>query len=108
MTTKDSPKERHLYAVNWENGKLRKITSDAGTHNVSISTKRDIMKTSKKIVASDVAVEKKAPAKKVVTEKKEVTTKKEVVKKPTTEKKAPAKKAVTAKTVAKKAPAKKS
>ena len=38
MTTKDSPKERHLYAVNWENGKLRKITSDAGTHNVSIST----------------------------------------------------------------------
>ena len=38
MTIKDSPKERHLYAVNWENGKLRKITSDAGTHNVSIST----------------------------------------------------------------------
>ena len=38
MTTKDSPKDRHLYAVNWENGKLRKITSDAGTHNVSVST----------------------------------------------------------------------
>lgn len=38
MTTKDSPKDRHLYAVNWENGKLRKITSDEGTHNVSIST----------------------------------------------------------------------
>ena len=38
MTTKDSPKERHLYAVNWENGKLRKITSDAGTHNVSVSS----------------------------------------------------------------------
>ncbi|MDM1298549.1 DPP IV N-terminal domain-containing protein [Empedobacter falsenii] len=38
MITKDSPKDRHLYAVNWENGKLRKITTDAGTHNVSVST----------------------------------------------------------------------
>ena len=38
MTTKDSAKERQLYAVNWENGKLRKITSDAGTHTVSVST----------------------------------------------------------------------
>ena len=38
MTTKDSPKDRHLYTVNWENGKLRKITTDAGTHNVSVST----------------------------------------------------------------------
>ena len=38
MTTKDSPKDRHLYAVNWENGKLHKITSDAGTHNVSVSS----------------------------------------------------------------------
>ncbi|WP_291064338.1 MULTISPECIES: DPP IV N-terminal domain-containing protein [unclassified Empedobacter] len=38
MTTKDSPKDRHLYAVNWENGKLRKITTDGGTHNVSVST----------------------------------------------------------------------
>ncbi|MFV0233530.1 DPP IV N-terminal domain-containing protein [Empedobacter falsenii] len=38
MTTKDSPKERQLYAVNWENGKLRKITTDAGTHNVSVSS----------------------------------------------------------------------
>lgn len=38
MTTKDSPRDRHLYAVNWENGKLRKITTDAGTHNVSVST----------------------------------------------------------------------
>lgn len=38
MTTKDSPKDRHLYAVNWENGKLRKITTDAGTHNVSVSS----------------------------------------------------------------------
>lgn len=41
MTTKDSPKDRHLYAVNWENGKLRKITTDAGTHNVSVSTNGD-------------------------------------------------------------------
>jgi len=79
-------------------------------HNVSISTKRDIIKTSKKIVASDAPVEKKTPAKKVVTEKKEVTAKKEVVKKPTTENKAPAKKpaAPQAKAPAKKAPAKKS
>lgn len=38
MTTKDSPKDRHLYAVNWENGKLRKITTDAGTHNVLVSS----------------------------------------------------------------------
>ena len=38
MTTKDSPKDRHLYVVNWENGKLRKITTDAGTHNVSVSS----------------------------------------------------------------------
>ncbi|WP_312555796.1 S9 family peptidase [Empedobacter brevis] len=38
MTTKDSPKDRHLYAVNWENGKLRKITTDTGTHNVSVSS----------------------------------------------------------------------
>lgn len=37
-TTKDSPKEKQLYAVNWENGKLRKITTDAGIHNVSISS----------------------------------------------------------------------
>lgn len=41
MTTKDSPKDRHLYAVNWENGKLRKITTDTGTHNVSVSTNGD-------------------------------------------------------------------
>lgn len=41
MTTKDSPKDRHLYAVNWENGKLRKITTDAGTHNISVSTNGD-------------------------------------------------------------------
>ena len=38
VTTKDSPKERHLYAVNWENGKLRKLTKEAGTHNPSVST----------------------------------------------------------------------
>ncbi len=38
MTTKDSPKDRHLYAVNWENGKLRKITTDTGTHNVLVSS----------------------------------------------------------------------
>ncbi|WP_313384929.1 DPP IV N-terminal domain-containing protein [Chishuiella sp.] len=37
-TTKDSPKEKQLYAVNWETGKLRKITTDAGIHNVSISS----------------------------------------------------------------------
>ncbi|MDK7354084.1 DPP IV N-terminal domain-containing protein, partial [Rothia aeria] len=36
-TTKDSPKEKQLYAVNWENGKLRKISKDAGTHSVFAS-----------------------------------------------------------------------
>ncbi len=36
-TTKDSPKEKQLYAVNWENGKLRKISKDAGTHSVLAS-----------------------------------------------------------------------
>ena len=38
ITTKDSPKDRHLYAVNWENGSLRKISTDAGTHLASISS----------------------------------------------------------------------
>ena len=38
VTTKDSPKERHLYAVNWENGKMRKLTKEAGTHNPAVST----------------------------------------------------------------------
>jgi len=81
-------------------------------HNVSISTKRDIIKTSKKIVASDTpATEKKAPAKKVVAKKKETPAKKEAVaKKPATEKKAPVKKVAAPKkeAVAKKTTTKKS
>ena len=36
-TTKDSPKEKQLYAVNWENGKLRKISKNPGTHTVLAS-----------------------------------------------------------------------
>ena len=74
--------------------------------NVNISYKRDVLPKANKIVASDAVVEKKAPAKKAVSEKKEITAQKEVVKKLPTEKKAPAKKAVTEKkeTTAKKAP----
>ncbi len=37
-TTKDSPKDKQLYAVNWENGKLRKLSTDAGIHTVQVSS----------------------------------------------------------------------
>lgn len=36
--TKESPKEIHAYAVNWENGKMRKLTTDSGMHSVQAST----------------------------------------------------------------------
>lgn len=36
--TIDSPKDKQIYAVNWENGKLRKISTNAGTHSVQLST----------------------------------------------------------------------
>jgi hypothetical protein len=70
-------------------------------HNVSISKKRDIIVTSKKIVASDApATEKKAPAKKTTTEKVE----KEVVKKTPVEKKVAVKKAAPKKEATEKKP----
>jgi hypothetical protein len=82
-------------------------------HNVSISTKRDIITTSKKIVISGVsstekktsAPKKEAVAKKPATEKKTLAPKKEAVaKKPATEKKtsAPKKEAVAKKPATKK------
>ncbi|MBT8326775.1 MAG: S9 family peptidase, partial [Bacteroidia bacterium] len=33
--TKDSPLERHLYCVNTANGKIKKLTKEAGVHNLS-------------------------------------------------------------------------
>lgn len=38
VTTKESAKERHAYAVNWENGKMRRLTQAAGTHSPQVST----------------------------------------------------------------------
>ena len=38
VTTKESAKERHAYAVNWENGKMRRLTQTAGTHSPQVST----------------------------------------------------------------------
>lgn len=35
--TKDSPLERHLYAVNIENQKITKITKNAGTHSITMN-----------------------------------------------------------------------
>ena len=78
-------------------------------HNVSISTKRDIIKVSKKIIASDVSVEKKAPTKKASSEKKVVVEKKEIVKKVASEKKVIVKKdSLNSKTPSKKTSIKKS
>ena len=78
-------------------------------HNVSISTKRDVIKVSKKIIASDANVEKKAPTKKASSEKKVVAEKKEVVKKVASEKKVTVKKdSLNSKTPIKKTSIKKS
>ena len=40
-TTKESPLERHVYEVNIENGKLKRITSEPGTHYVLPSPNSD-------------------------------------------------------------------
>ncbi|MFC6103476.1 S9 family peptidase [Olivibacter domesticus] len=37
-STKDSPMEKHLYAVNWENGKMERLDHDAGVHQISINS----------------------------------------------------------------------
>lgn len=36
-STKESPLERHYYRVNLENGKMERLTHEAGTHNVLVS-----------------------------------------------------------------------
>lgn len=36
--TKDGAMEKHLYSVNWKNGKMERIDSDAGVHHVSANT----------------------------------------------------------------------
>ncbi len=35
-TTKDSPLEKHLYAVNWKTGKLNKLETTAGIHTATV------------------------------------------------------------------------
>jgi len=37
-TSKDSPLEKHIYAVGWRTGKLRRIDQGAGMHNAEVST----------------------------------------------------------------------
>jgi hypothetical protein len=73
-------------------------------HNVSISTKRDVIAKTSNIILSDAPVAKKAPAKKVVVEKKETPTKKEVIKKAPVEKKVAVKKAAPKKEATEKKP----
>lgn len=36
--TKDGAMEKHLYAVNWKNGKIRRVDTTPGYHNFSVST----------------------------------------------------------------------
>jgi dipeptidyl-peptidase-4 len=36
-STKESPLEKHAYAVNWDNGKMRRIDVDGGSHNFTAS-----------------------------------------------------------------------
>lgn len=36
--TKDGAKERHLYKVNWRNGKIERIDSEAGVHQPMVNT----------------------------------------------------------------------
>lgn len=37
VSSKESPMEKHLYSVNYENGKLTLLDSDAGVHSVKVS-----------------------------------------------------------------------
>lgn len=36
-TTKESPLDRHIYSVNWENGKMIRLDKDPGTHTAGVS-----------------------------------------------------------------------
>src|SRR5690606_21384780 len=37
-SSKESPLEKHSYAVNWNNGKTRKLDSEAGVHHAKLSS----------------------------------------------------------------------
>lgn len=40
-TTKDSPLDRHIYSVNWENGKMQRVDTDPGTHLAAVNNNGD-------------------------------------------------------------------
>ncbi len=40
-STKDSPIENHLYKVNFKSGKIQKITSEKGFHNITLSNSKN-------------------------------------------------------------------
>ncbi|MFT4062843.1 MAG: DPP IV N-terminal domain-containing protein [Edaphocola sp.] len=39
VSTKESPLERHVYTVNWVNGRMNKLDKEPGTHIADVSTK---------------------------------------------------------------------
>lgn len=41
--TKESPLDRNIYAVNWENGKMTRLDSAPGTHSAGLSSSGDYM-----------------------------------------------------------------
>lgn len=40
--TKDSPIEKNLYKVNFKTGKIQRLTTDAGVHNVTLSNSKSV------------------------------------------------------------------
>lgn len=38
LTSKDSPMEKHLYAVNWNDGRMNRLDREEGTHNPLVNT----------------------------------------------------------------------
>lgn len=36
-SAKEDPRQKHAYAVNWKNGKIRQLTHGAGTHSAAVS-----------------------------------------------------------------------
>ncbi len=43
VSTKESPLDRHIYSVNWENGKMNRLDSAPGTHSAGISSSGDFI-----------------------------------------------------------------
>ena len=41
ISTKESPLDRHIYSVNWENGKMSRLDAEPGTHSAGVSTSGD-------------------------------------------------------------------